>query len=309
MTILSIDSLFMLHETGEHPERPQRLAAISDRLDSSGLAARCPLGPIEVASREQLEWLHTPGYLDWLQQQCAAGGGRIESDTVVSAQSWDVACTAAGTAIAAVDQILKGVDSTAFVATRPPGHHALADRPMGFCLFSNVGLAAERALREYGLKRVLIIDWDVHHGNGTQDLFYDRDDVWLFSAHRSPFYPGTGAADETGTGRGVGATWNLPLEFGVGRHDYRERFATMLDDVATRCRPELVILSAGFDAHAADPIGSLELETEDFGFLTSLVQEVAKTYAQGRLLSVLEGGYNLLALAESVEVHLQTLLE
>jgi len=179
---------------------------------------------------------------------------------------------------------------------------------MGFCLFNNVAVAAAHAMAEHEISRVLIIDWDVHHGNGTQAIFYDSARVVFFSVHRHPFYPGTGADNEIGTGDGLGTTFNLPLRFGISRREYIERFESMLHDAAARCRPELVLVSAGFDAHAADPIGSLGLETEDFETLSRDVLAVADQYCRGRLVSLLEGGYNLTALAESVECHVRTLL-
>ena len=180
---------------------------------------------------------------------------------------------------------------------------------MGFCLLNNIAIAACVARDEHQLDRVLIVDWDVHHGNGTQDSFYADERVGFFSSHRWPFYPGTGAADETGTGAGLGATVNLPVTFGTPREAYRARFATELEKFAARVRPQLVLVSAGFDSHRADPIGSLGLETEDFAELTKLVKDVADVYADGRVVSILEGGYNPLVLAECVETHLRGLME
>jgi acetoin utilization deacetylase AcuC-like enzyme len=180
---------------------------------------------------------------------------------------------------------------------------------MGFCLFNNIAVAAAHARVAHDIERVLIVDWDVHHGNGTQDIFFSDGQVGFFSAHRSPFYPGTGAASETGTGAGLGATFNLPLQFGISRKDYREAFANVLSDALARCRPELILVSAGFDAHRADPIGSLGLETEDFAALTKLLIDAADQSCGGRLVSLLEGGYDLAALADSVAAHLETLLE
>jgi acetoin utilization deacetylase AcuC-like enzyme len=179
---------------------------------------------------------------------------------------------------------------------------------MGFCLFNNVALAAQRAREKHKLERILIVDWDVHHGNGTQDIFYANPEVFFYSVHRYPFYPGTGSKEETGTGRGLGFTLNVPLRFGISRKEYLDSFTAALATAADRIKPELVLLSAGFDAHAEDPIGSFGLETEDFGALTSAVLDVARTHASGRLVSCLEGGYNTQRLAESVEVHLRTLL-
>lgn len=309
MTILFGDPLFLEHDTGRHPERPERLKAIWAHLDKSGLAGRCQRGETRLATRTEIARSHDPKYIDHVQQFCEESPGRIEADTTVSRRSYDVALLAAGTALAAVDAVMQGDDQTALCLVRPPGHHALPASAMGFCLFNNIALAAEHALQAHRLNRVLIVDWDVHHGNGTQDMFYDRSDAWFFSAHRFPFYPGTGAADETGAGKGLGATFNLPVTFGTPRKEYLARFETMLNDAAGRCKPELILLSAGFDAHRDDPIGSLGLETEDFAALTKMVYSAAKTHCRGRLVSLLEGGYDVDALAASLGLHLQTLLD
>ncbi len=309
MTVLYHDPLFQQHLTGNHPESPARLQAITRKLEQSQLVERCEPGKLRVAAIDELMRLHDHDYVSSVAEYASAGGGRIEADTVVSPQSYDVARNAAGAALAAVDDVLTGRAQTALCLIRPPGHHALPRSAMGFCLFNNVALAAEQALRVHDLERVLIVDWDVHHGNGTQDVFYERDDVYFFSAHRSPFYPGTGGADETGTGKGLGATFNLPLKFGTPRDEYLTRFERMLTDAATRCRPQLVLLSAGFDAHRDDPIGSLGLETEDYVRLTQSVQAVARDYCSGRIVSLLEGGYNVSALADCVAVHLTELLK
>lgn len=226
----------------------------------------------------------------------------------MSEDSFNVARNAAGTAIAAVEQVVAGKYRRALCLIRPPGHHALHAAPMGFCLFNNVAVAARHAVEQLGLVRVLIVDWDVHHGNGTQDAFYSDGRVHFFSVHRSPFYPGTGAADETGTGPGLGAIFNLPLRFGISRRELIERFHNMLESAAARAKPELILISAGFDAHRADPIGSLGLEAEDFVTLTRLVADCAGQYCGGKIVSLLEGGYNLHALAQSVQAHAEELL-
>jgi acetoin utilization deacetylase AcuC-like enzyme len=236
------------------------------------------------------------------------GGGRLDSDTVVSPASFDVAQLAAGAACDAVDRVLAGDDKTALCLVRPPGHHAIPERGMGFCLFNNIAVAASVALSEHQLDRVLIVDWDVHHGNGTQDTFYADGRVGFFSIHRWPFYPGTGAVDETGTGDGLGATRNLPIQFGTPRARYMDTFRRELENFATRIRPQLVLVSAGFDSHRTDPIGSLGLEVEDFANLTKIVTDVAAAHAGGRIISMLEGGYNPPVLAECVESHLRGLL-
>jgi len=308
VTRLYRSPLFQQHLTGQHPESPRRLAAIETVLNERGLPARCSLGQVRPAAIEEVTRLHAAGYVAALSEYAAQGGGRIENDTVVSPQSYHVAMHAVGSALSAVDAVLTRQDRNALCLVRPPGHHALPQSAMGFCLFNNVALAAEHALRTHDLERVLIVDWDVHHGNGTQDVFYERDDVWFVSAHRYPFYPGSGAATETGTGLGLGATWNYPVTWGTPRREYLTRLETVLADAAAKCRPQLILLSAGFDAHREDPIGSLGLETEDFETLTRMVMRVAQDYCEGRLVSLLEGGYHVDRLAECVALHLETLL-
>lgn len=308
MTILFTDELFQRHETGRHPESAARLKAIDRHLKQDGLLDRCGRGTIRSATREELLRIHTAAHVDRVERVAKAGGGYLDSDTVVCPASYEVALSAAGTAMAAVDAVIEGKDRRALSLIRPPGHHALVDQAMGFCLFGNIAVAAAHAREVHGLRRILIVDWDVHHGNGTQDIFYEDDSVHFLSLHRSPFYPGTGAVDETGSGHGLGATWNVPLAFGISRRDYIGAFTTALEDAANSCRPELILLSAGFDAHAADPVGSLSLESEDFGELTRIIIDAANQYCEGRLVSLLEGGYNVEKLGESVSIHLQTLL-
>ena len=311
MTLLYTDPLFLRHETGRHVEIPGRLLAITKRLDATGLSRQCTPGIYTPLTPESVLRVHEPAVLERARKTAERGGGMLDADTVVSRDSFQVALAAAGACVSAVDAVLTGPDPTALCLVRPPGHHATATQSMGFCLFNNIALAATHARIAHGLTRILIVDWDVHHGNGTQDIFYADPTVFFFSIHRygSGFYPGTGAADETGTGTGLGFNLNAPVRHGTSRHDYHATFARALTKAADTFKPELVLLSAGFDAHTRDPIGSLGLETEDFTALTRLVLDVARTHARGRLVSCLEGGYNLDALAESVEVHLQELLK
>jgi acetoin utilization deacetylase AcuC-like enzyme len=299
---------FLRHETGAHPECPERLESIAGKLDELGLPARCTRPEWAPATNEQLSLVHESGYPARLEEFVEDGGGRIEIDTVVSRESANVARLAAGAVCDATARIVRGDDKQALCLVRPPGHHALPGSAMGFCLYNNVAVAARFATRKLGLDRVLIVDWDVHHGNGTQDMFYGDSQVGFLSIHRWPFYPGTGSEEETGTGDGLGATVNLPIRFGTSRKDYLDALRSGLEQFAAKLRPQLVILSAGFDAHRLDPVGSLELETEDYRSLTEIVQNVAAEYAGGRLVSALEGGYHREALAESVALHLETLL-
>jgi acetoin utilization deacetylase AcuC-like enzyme len=310
MTLLYSDPLFLKHDTGRHPETAERLRSITARLDKAGLAKKCQAGSYKPLTEESITRIHSPKQLQGVKQLAEHGGGRIDPDTVVSPNSFQVALSAAGACVVAVDAVLKGTDRTALCLVRPPGHHATPTRSMGFCLFNNIALATRHAKAAHGLTRLLIVDWDVHHGNGTQDIFYEDPEVLFYSIHRygNGFYPGTGAANETGRSKGLGFTLNVPIRYGTARKDYRASFLKALEKAGDKMKPELVLVSAGFDAHAKDPIGSLGLEVEDFVTLTQEVFEVAKVHAKGRVVSCLEGGYHLEALAESVQAHLEQLL-
>lgn len=309
MALIFSDPRFLQHQTGSHPECPERLRSIERHFAATGLFERAVRCPAVNADDADLLAVHDGDYLLEVRTFAEAGGGRIEADTVLSEGSAEAAWLAAGTAVEAVRRVVAGDDRSAFCLVRPPGHHALAAAPMGFCLLGNAAVAARAAIRRFGLNRVLVVDWDVHHGNGTQDIFYEDSQVGVFSSHRFPFYPGTGRRQETGSGDGLGTTFNLPVEFGTSRREFLKSFGALLSVAADRMQPELVVISAGFDAHAEDPVGSLGLETEDFIELTKLVQDVANVHAQGRIVSVLEGGYNVVRLAECAGVHLQTLVE
>jgi acetoin utilization deacetylase AcuC-like enzyme len=308
MTLLYFDPRFLEHQTGSHPERPERLRAIASRLEQTGLDKTCVRLAWDPASDDRLALVHDRQYANDLAEFERGGGGHIEPDTVLHAGSVNVARLAAGAATDATQRVVRGEDTNALCLVRPPGHHALHDSAMGFCLFNNVAIAARVAVRELGLDRVLVVDWDVHHGNGTQDTFYADPNVAFFSIHRWPFYPGTGAADETGTGPALGRIVNVPVKFGTPRKEYHAAFRAALESLADQVRPQLVIISAGFDTHRQDPVGSLGLEVEDFIELTRSVMIVANQHAEGRVISVLEGGYNPGVLAECVEVHLRELL-
>jgi acetoin utilization deacetylase AcuC-like enzyme len=310
MTLLYDDPIFLDHDTGRHPECADRLRAIDRMLESSGLRRKCTPGkftPIEPAA---LQSVHAAGVVERAKRAADSGGGRLDADTVVCPASYKVALAAAGAAVGAVDAVMAGPERTALCLVRPPGHHATPTHSMGFCLFNNVAVASRHARLNRGIDRVLIVDWDVHHGNGTQDIFYQDGSVYFLSIHRygQGFYPGTGAADETGAGAGLGTTRNVPIQFGTPRAKYHERFAEALEAAAKAIKPQLVLVSAGFDAHRLDPIGGLDLEADDFTVLTRRVLEVARVHAGGRLVSCLEGGYNWEATADSVRAHLEALL-
>ncbi len=308
MTLLYRDDRFLNHETGDHPERPIRLRAIESHLERHWLTSQCGQPSFEPCDRATLALVHEPAYIEEVSAFARAGGGYLDADTVCSPASFEVASLAAGAVVDAVGRVMAGEDRTAFCLVRPPGHHALADRAMGFCLFNNVALGAMAAVKRHELDRVLIVDFDVHHGNGTQAIFWEDPRVGFLSMHRYPFYPGTGAADERGEGGGFGTTVNLPIEFGTPRNRILEIFAARLQAFADQIRPQLVLVSAGFDAHRTDPIGNLGLEAEDFAAFTDRILEVAAAHAGGRVVSVLEGGYNPPALAECVDQHLTRLL-
>ena len=291
-----------------HPERPARLDAVGPVL---GAAAGWVLREHVPADDAALLRLHPAGHLAGLAALARAGGGRAENDTCLTPDSPRVARHAAGAGLAAVDAVLTQDGARrAFCAVRPPGHHARPHRDagaMGFCLLANAALAAAHARAAHHLDRVLVVDFDVHHGNGTQEAFYADPAVFVLSLHRFPFYPGSGAADETGTGPGLGATRNLPTPFGTPPDTIVGAFRAALEAAADAHRPELVILSAGFDARRGDPVGDLGLELEHFAAMTAAVVDVAEAHAGGRVVSLLEGGYDPAQLAEGVAVHLDAL--
>lgn len=297
--------IFSQHDTGQHPECIGRIERVNAMLQDKWIdKSVCPSW--QPPSRDAIERVHQAAYYDKLKAWCEISAGRIEADTVVSQGSWEASQMAAGAAVDAVQRVLRGEDSTAFCAVRPPGHHALPDGPMGFCLFNSVAIAAHAAIAE-GLHRVMIIDWDVHHGNGTQDVFWEDGRVGFFSIHRSPFYPGTGMANETGSLSGLGWIHNEPVPASISWNKFEERFVAGIESLAKKVQPELILISAGFDAHRVDPVGSLCLTDADFGTLTGHVQQVANQYCNGKVVSLLEGGYSLDHLPISVDMHLEQL--
>ncbi len=292
-----------------HPESPNRLRAIMQRLQQSGTAAQLTKIEPRKAEEEWITQVHSPNYVAALNHQAPTSGRvSLDPDTSMSPGSLNAAYLAAGGALAAVDAIMNKQVVHVFCAVRPPGHHAETSRAMGFCLFNNVAIAARYIQKKYGLKRVLIVDWDVHHGNGTQHSFEDDPSILFFSTHQYPHYPGTGRATERGKGAGEGFTINIPMEAGEGDDEYHAIFLKALVPAADDFKPDFVLISAGFDAHKDDPLASMGLTEAGYADLTNIVAGIAKHHAQGRILSSLEGGYNLTALAASVDSHIKALL-
>ena len=303
--------IYLRHVPGPgHPERPERLRAINARLRSLGLMERLAAISPRAAGDEWLTTVHTAEHLGQLRGKADRGDPYAGApDTPICGASYAVAVEAVGGVLAAVDAVLSGEARNAFCAVRPPGHHATADRSMGFCLLNNVAIAARYVQKRHTLPNVLIVDWDVHHGNGTQELFDDDPSVFYFSVHRHPFYPGTGSAEQHGAGKGTGATLNAPLPAGSGDRDFLRAFSEQLVPAAGQFRPDFVLVSAGFDAHRDDPLGGMGVTTEGFAEMTRIVKRIAEEHCQGRLVSVLEGGYDLDGLAASVAAHLRILME
>lgn len=297
------------HATGEHPECPdrwRRADALLREVAATPGEALAFVAP-EAIAPEDLHLVHPPAHSERIKKFCESGGGRIDDDTVACPASYDVALLAAGGAVAGARLVIDGPDRRAAVLCRPPGHHALAAETMGFCFFNNAALAARWAQARRGLQRILIVDWDLHHGNGTEAIFYDDPTVMYLSTHQHPNWPGTGAPTDIGTGAGVGFTANVRLPMGAGDEAYRRTFAAVFRPLVAEFKPELVIVSAGYDAHWRDPLGRMGLTEAGFADLTHEVAAWADTTAEGRLLLLMEGGYDLDALARSLAASLQAL--
>ncbi len=294
------------HDTGPgHPESPARLAAVLQALDDARFASVDRIAA-PLATRDQLGRAHEPGVLSGVLDHAPASGlQRIDADTVMSPGSREAALRAAGAVCAAVDAVMAGTARRVFCAVRPPGHHATPTTPMGFCLFNNVAVGAAHALAQHGVERVAVVDFDVHHGNGTQDIFWRDPRVLYASTHQAPLYPGSGARDE----RGVGNIVNAPLPPGAGSREFRAAIDAVVLPALEAFAPQIVFVSAGFDAHRLDPLANLVLDTDDYGWVTARLVDLAERHAQGRLVSTLEGGYSLTALRECVTAHVGALLD
>ncbi len=302
--------VFREHDTGPgHPENPSRYSVVMDALRGD-TELWSTLREVEAreAPRGDIQAAHSPQLYKHVERAVAEGIGYLDQDTVVSMRSFDAAKRAAGAPCHAIDLIMAGEVQNAFVPVRPPGHHATEERAMGFCLFNNVAVAARYAQQKYPeIEKVAIIDWDVHHGNGTQGIFYDDPTVFFFSAHQYPWYPGTGSRGEKGTGRGLGYTLNLPLRAATPAVEHKRGFEAALEEMSANFNPDLIIISAGFDSHRGDPLGQLLLVDDDFIDMTRALKQWAASSCQGRLVSCLEGGYNLETLGETVRRHVTEL--
>ena len=302
------DPIYLKHDTGEHVENARRLKIVISRLEETGLKQQLTLVNPRAASVEELALVHQGQHISRIQDVAKKGGGWLDADTVMSPDSYEVALYAAGGTIMATEAVMGGEVNSAFALVRPPGHHATPRRAMGFCLFNNIAIAVEQALAKYKLERILIIDFDVHHGNGTQEVFYERPEVMYISTHEYPFYPGTGSVEETGSGEAKGTTVNIPLPAGCGDSEYLQVFEQVIAPAARRFKPELILVSAGYDAHWADGIAMMQVSVTGFAQMVRIIKELADELCGGRLVFSLEGGYNPNALAASVKATFDVLL-
>ncbi len=302
------DNRYLDHvANGYHPESQQRLQAIYEMLQDSDMKGKYPEIQPRLATHEELEFIHKRSYIELVASTAGCSYTMLDPDTYACSKSYETAKLAAGGNLVAVDEVLAGKVNNAFAFIRPPGHHAESSRAMGFCLFNNVAIAAEYALRTHKLKKAMIIDWDLHHGNGTQHSFYERADVLYFSTHQYPYYPGTGYITEVGSGPGEGFTVNVPLTAGPGDGEYMKIFEEILEPIALEFKPDIVFASAGFDIYHHDPLGGMQVTPRGFANLAKIVLEFAQKTCQGRVLFILEGGYHLEGLRDSAKEVLKTM--
>ena len=301
------DPFYLKHKNEPHPENPGRLNAIQKNIESSKYYNNLTLIQPRKATIEDIAKVHGTGYIRSVEDSCRNGVRNLDADTVISADSYQAALLSAGAGLEALDKILEGTVGNAFCAVRPPGHHAEQNKAMGFCLFNNVGVIARYAQDVKNIQKIFIFDWDVHHGNGTQHSFYKDSSIYYSSIHQYPFYPGTGGVDETGTGDGLGSNLNLPMRAYSCDADYINAIEHKLIPVIQKFNPDLIIISAGFDAHENDPLAQINLSTDCYGKMTQKLMEIANDVCNGRILSMLEGGYDYSALADSVKLHVETI--
>ena len=299
--VIFFDPLFEEHKTGHgHPERPERLPAAMKALEESGLLEQVEVRSPRDATVPEIKLIHSSKYIEQVQKMCEAGGGHLDMDTAVSPETYRAALRAAGALLDSVDGCLEGSFSGSFCLVRPPGHHALPTRGMGFCIFNNIAIAARYALHAKGLSRVMIVDWDAHHGNGTQDVFYEDSSILYVSLHQYPHYPGTGWVDETGHGQGKGFTINFPFPAGTGQEHYLEAFERVILPAGRRFSPDFMMVSAGYDSHDGDLLCSMRLNDLSYRKITECLVDLAGDTCEGRLITTLEGGYNINAQARSI---------
>ena len=302
------DNRYMDHvANGYHPESHERLEALYRMLQEPGMKENYVEIKPRMATQEELELIHGPAYVRMVASTAGQAMTMLDPDTYACSKSYETAKLAAGGTLSAVDKVMKGELDNAFAFIRPPGHHAEANRAMGFCLFNNVAIAAGYALKAYKIHKVLIIDWDLHHGNGTQHSFYERADVLYFSTHQYPYYPGTGFFSETGSGVGKGFTVNVPLTAGPGDGEYSKVFEEILEPIALEFKPDIVFVSAGFDIYYQDPLGGMQVTPEGFANLAKIILEFAQATCKGKVVFVLEGGYHLEGLRDSAREVLKTM--
>jgi acetoin utilization deacetylase AcuC-like enzyme len=296
------DPIYLQHEMGSyHPESPQRLQTIYQMIDEYRAKLNLTDIPVREATREEISTNHDPRYVDQIAMTAGQDSTFLDPDTSACAHSWEAASKAVGGIVNLVDAVIEGEVRNGFALIRPPGHHAEYRRAMGFCLFNNVALAARYAIDGHGMERVAIVDWDLHHGNGTQNSFYNDPRILFCSTHQFPHYPGTGRITEVGHGPGEGFTVNVPLGFGAGDAEYATVFLSVIAPLLESYKPEIILVSAGFDAHANDPLGGMELTEDGYEQLVQILMHLANNLCSGRMILTLEGGYDLSALRNSVQ--------
>lgn len=306
-TGLVFDPIYLQHETGTHPENAGRVKAVMAHLEKTGMLKKVEMIAPRQATAEEVGLVHTEEYVRSIEKKAQGGGGWLDMDTMLSPASYQVALYAVGGAITGVEEVMEGRLSAAFALVRPPGHHASTASAAGFCIFNNVAIAAKYALKKYDLKRVLIVDFDVHHGNGTQDIFYSAPDILYFSTHQYPFYPGTGNVSEAGEGKGQGNIVNVPLPAMSGDEVFLQVYDKILIPLAKRFQPQLILVSAGYDAHWADEIAMMQLTVSGFAGMVRIVKSLADEYCGSRIVLSLEGGYNTESLSASIRATLDVL--